>query len=165
MDIAIRQSSRLVILNERDEVFLFHHQDVWPADPANPVLRRYWVTPGGGVEPGETWEAAALRELWEETGIDGVALGPWVWSREKEGNLFGEWMRSVERYYLVRVGDAVVSNGNQLDYEREIYQEHRWWPVPAIQASDEVFYPVGLAGLLAPLVIGEHPATPVVLTR
>ena len=28
-----------------------------------------WITPGGGLKPSETYEQAALRELWEETGV------------------------------------------------------------------------------------------------
>lgn len=36
--------------------------------------RRYWVVPGGGVEPGESVTEAALREAREELGV-GVHLG------------------------------------------------------------------------------------------
>jgi 8-oxo-dGTP diphosphatase len=28
-----------------------------------------WSLPKGKLEPGETWEDAALREVWEETGV------------------------------------------------------------------------------------------------
>jgi ADP-ribose pyrophosphatase YjhB (NUDIX family) len=125
--VKIRRSARVILLNERDEVCLFLHLE---------RDRRYWVLPGGGFDPGETWEAAASRELCEETGLAGVELGPCVWTREKEVVLFGEWTRGVERYFLARVSDVEVSNANQLDYERAVYQEVRWWPVDAIRASN-----------------------------
>ena len=36
---------------------------------------------GGDLAPGQTFEEAALRELWKETGLTQVALGPPGWIR------------------------------------------------------------------------------------
>jgi 8-oxo-dGTP diphosphatase len=36
-----------------------------------------WSLPKGKLEPGETWEDAALREVWEETGVR-CTLGPFL---------------------------------------------------------------------------------------
>ena len=44
---------------------------------AHPPLQGEWSLPGGGVEVGETLEAAVAREVLEETGMS-VSVGPLV---------------------------------------------------------------------------------------
>lgn len=54
----IRQAARVVLLDDRDRVLLFRG-----FDPADPDRGSWWFTPGDGIKPGESLEAA--------TGADG----------------------------------------------------------------------------------------------
>ena len=56
-----RQAGRAILRDDAGRVLLIHF--VLPN-------MTFWATPGGGVEPGETLLAAALREVQEELGID-----------------------------------------------------------------------------------------------
>lgn len=55
----VRVTCGVVVLDERERVLLMHRR----GDGT-------WGLPGGGLEPGETWEQAARRECREETGWD-----------------------------------------------------------------------------------------------
>ena len=50
-----------------------HNQQVLLVKRANPPDAGYWGFPGGKINRGESLQAAAVRELFEETGIRGHA--------------------------------------------------------------------------------------------
>lgn len=60
----MHESVNVIIFTlKRDQVLLVKRRDI-------PV----WVLPGGGIDPGETAELAAIREAQEETGYEVVIL-------------------------------------------------------------------------------------------
>ncbi len=62
-----------------------------------------WITPGGGVDPGETHEQAAIRELFEETGLVVDDVGEPVWSLDFEVAWDdADHDRGHAEYYVVR---------------------------------------------------------------
>jgi 8-oxo-dGTP pyrophosphatase MutT (NUDIX family) len=58
-----RAVARVLLYDADDRVLLFLNRGKDHGVPPR------WITPGGGVDPGEDFDDAALRETWEETGL------------------------------------------------------------------------------------------------
>ena len=150
----IRHASRVLLLDARDRLLLFQ------TFVGGAIERGIWITPGGGLEPGETHDEAALRELWEETGV--VAdLGPCVWVPQHTFRFGGRLLDERERIFVVRVETAEVHNANWQPEEHDFLAAHRWWSLDEIAASDEWFAPRRIRELLPDIIAGRYPTKPI----
>jgi G:T/U-mismatch repair DNA glycosylase/ADP-ribose pyrophosphatase YjhB (NUDIX family) len=120
-----------------------------------------WASPGGGIDPGETPEQAARRELVEECGLRESALGPVVWTREHWFAGMAGWGGQRELHYLVRT-DAFdpVPAWTLEQLAAEGVTELRWWTLDELERAADVFAPRRLPQLLRELLVRGPPPEP-----
>jgi 8-oxo-dGTP pyrophosphatase MutT (NUDIX family) len=153
----IRHAARVLLVDVADRVLLFRCRD------PRIDTKLLWITPGGGLIEGETHEQAGARELFEETGLHGLPMGPCVWTRSHVFK-FGERMLDQrERFYLVHCGGAPeINRSGHCQDEILILEEHRWWSADEIiAAKDETFTPRRLGEFLKELLRYGAPCTPI----
>jgi 8-oxo-dGTP pyrophosphatase MutT (NUDIX family) len=107
------------------------------------------VTPGGGVDAGETHAQAAVRELFEETGLTIEDPGVPVWSYDFDV----EWDDADHdtghaEYYVVHTTRFEPSDEGWTDSERVDTLDSRWWNLEDLRTTREPFEPAPLPGLV-----------------
>jgi 8-oxo-dGTP pyrophosphatase MutT (NUDIX family) len=140
-----RDSARLLVINPSKQVLLFHFQH------KNDALagQSHWATPGGGVEPGESFEVAAVRELFEETGLRVANVGASISERRFAMMLpSGETVLSVERYFVVHTDSERVSREGWTAHEVRVMADHKWWSVAELRETSETVWPERLIEML-----------------
>ncbi|AWY44291.1 NUDIX domain-containing protein [Pseudomonas putida] len=141
-----RKSARLLVISPCREVLLFK----FVHDDGALAGQRHWATPGGGLEEGETFHAAAIRELREETGIEVEAVAGPVGDRRFPMLLpSGEWVISVEQYFVVRAQNRVLCSAEWTLHETQVMADHRWWTVDELRSTEETVWPETLIEMLA----------------
>jgi len=138
---AERPAARILLLDGNGRVLLFRF------DPGD--RPPFWCTPGGAVDPGESYAEAARRELREETGID-MECGPEVAQRHVEFiTIEGVPVTADERYFRVRTDASEIDTGGHTPLEQRVMQSWRWFTLDEIAAHPERVFPEDLLALLA----------------
>ncbi len=121
----------------------------------------FWVTPGGGLEPGESDEDALRREVAEETGARHLHIVQQVWKRQHDFAWNGREYSQDEAYYLVLTDPFdPVMDMQAAPGEASAFREFRWWSIDAIGRSGETFSPRLLHCLLERLSRNGPPDKP-----
>jgi 8-oxo-dGTP pyrophosphatase MutT (NUDIX family) len=149
-----RPSSRLLVIDPSDCVLLFKFEH-----KQGPLAgQRFWATPGGALDPGESYVQAARRELLEETGLAVEDPGPEVHQRIVTFQMpDGDLVCADERFFLIRVEGALISTERWTDLEREVMGTHRWWSAVELLSAPDQIWPEDLHDVL--VRIGVWPAT------
>src|SRR5262245_11926785 len=144
-----RTAGRVLVLDGDGAVLLLHG-----CDPAHRERGSWWFTPGGGLDPGESAEDGARRELLEETGFAAVDLGPVVYRRTVEFEFENVSYRQRESFFCVRAPHFAVDGAGWSDVEVRSMLGHRWWTIAELRATGDAIHPPELADVLADLLSG-----------
>ena len=106
----------------------------------------FWITPGGGLEPGESTEAGLRRELREELGIEAFDVGPLVWRRQHTFNWDGRRICQREQYHVVHVPRFEPHMSDAV--EARVLDRFHWWHADELAEARERLTPLSLAQIV-----------------
>lgn len=154
---------RVLLVDTDDRLLLFRD-----SDPGILPLPTFWITTGGGVDPGETDLEAAVREVAEETGLaisEADLVGPLAERIVVHG--YSDVVTTQdEQFWFVRCAPFEVSTDGHTEDELATMTSHHWWTRAEIEQTDEDLWPRNLltiwdqvgpddAVTAAPLDLGE----------
>jgi 8-oxo-dGTP pyrophosphatase MutT (NUDIX family) len=140
----LRLTSRILLFDRDDRILLF----LTTAPDTSGVAR--WLTPGGGVDPGENHAAAAIRELYEETGLVVDTVGAPVWAHDFHVKWdAADHSTGHAEFYRMVVDRFEPSNANWTDDEKIDVLEHRWWSLEDLLSTDELYEPSELPEIVS----------------
>jgi 8-oxo-dGTP pyrophosphatase MutT (NUDIX family) len=149
-----RKSSRAILLTPEREILLIkigNSTATWTG----------WITPGGGLDQGESEMDGLRRELREELGFTLLPGARRVWTRFHCFSWNDRWVEQEEVFFLIETERFSPSAEVDLtESEMLEFKEIRWWPIEDIENSPECFAPTKIYHHLVNLVENGPPTEP-----
>lgn len=152
MTLPLREAVRAVVVDDEHRLLLVRFE--FPD-------REVWAAPGGGIEPGESHDAAVRRELREEVGVSNATIGPPVWKRIHRFTTMAGYSGQRETFYLVPLhGTPGPPAFSDEQMRAEGLAGSRWWTPHELKAAATRFAPSRLPELYEALLRDGPPVKP-----
>lgn len=139
-----RRTARVLLIDPSQRVLLFSDRD--PGFDGS----TWWITPGGGIEPGESEISAAVREVAEETGLHldpSALIGPIATRRVWHG-YSDVVIDQHDTFFAAHVDAFDVDTSGHTEEEKITMTADRWWSREELLSTDETIWPAELVRLL-----------------
>lgn len=140
-----RESARIFVISPEFNVLLFRFSYKDGALAGS----EYWATPGGKLELGESYEAAAIRELYEETGIRKSSVGRSIINKEFTWRMpDGEMVIAVEKYFIVFSENEDVYIEEWTRGKSCFCFDYKWWSLADLKNATVSIFPSDIFEIL-----------------
>lgn len=143
----IRNSVKLILLNEKNELLLMSTDDKGIQGKKGNYNGKFWQMVGGKIEEGETLIEGAYRELFEETGLtkEQVVIGNPAWYGEVDLMIHGVLTTVKQSFVPARTKSSNVSLTNLTEEEKPVCTKLEWFSLEKIKNCPDIIYPVLLS--------------------
>jgi 8-oxo-dGTP pyrophosphatase MutT (NUDIX family) len=155
----IRKSIKVILVNPRDEIVLVLVDDPRIVDVNGKYNGPFWNLVGGALEDGETPKETALREIYEEIGIDPnkINLGHEVYHGEVVLQMVGNETLIDQRFFVASTTVENLDLSHLTEDEKGRVKTTKWFSLNDVKNSKETIHPKKLAEYLDPILDGDIP--------